>query len=122
MDEKDDDPVVKQTRKYHRPIGYEESIHICNLCETPTKFNDPYKLYKHTVRFHLGFDQKNKGNKRENYEDNKVLLKRWRGNDKLQLFVYKDDDNDNDNNDENRDDGYVLESDEKFELPHIRFG
>ena len=63
---------------YNRPIGYEENSYFCTLCETPTKFNDKYKLYKHRARFHFGFDQKNRGVKRGNAEDNKVLPKKGR--------------------------------------------
>ena len=73
-------PVVNQPRSYNRPIGYEENSYLCNLCETPTKFSDKYKLYKHRARFHLAFDQKNKGVKRGNDNDNKISPKRLRWN------------------------------------------
>ena len=44
----------------------QELINICTLCETPMKFTDPYKFYKHRVRFHLAFDKKRRGNKIKN--------------------------------------------------------
>ena len=73
-------PVVNQPRSYNRPIGYEETSYLCIWCETPTKFNDHKKLGKHIERFHAAFNQKNKGVKRGNDEDNKILPKRLRWN------------------------------------------
>ncbi len=73
-------PVVNQPRSYNRPIGYEEKSYLCIWCETPTKFNDHKKLGKHIERFHAAFNQKNKGVKRGNDEDNKILPKRLRWN------------------------------------------
>merc|ERR1711895_170331 len=61
---------------YNRPIGYEENSFLCTLRETPTKFYDKYKLYKHRARFHAGFDQKNRGFERGNVEDNKIFPKK----------------------------------------------
>ena len=49
------------------------------MCETPTKFSDKYKLYKHRARFHFAFDQKNKGVKRGNDEDNNISPKKLGG-------------------------------------------
>ena len=75
-------PVVNQPRaSYNRPIGYEENLYLCNLCDTPTKFSDKYKLCKHRAIFHLAFDKKNKGKKRGNDGDNKISPKkiRWNG-------------------------------------------
>ena len=72
--------VVNQPRAtYNRPIGYEENSYLCNLCETPTNFSDKYKLYKHRARFHLAFDQKTRGKKRGNDEDNKISPKKTGG-------------------------------------------
>ena len=93
------------------------------MCETPTKFNDLYKLYKHRVRFHLAFDQKNKGKKRvNNDDDDKVSPKkiRWNGT-KILADDVADADTD-ENNGENNEEGYEDDTDEGSDIPQIRFG
>ena len=49
---------------YNRPIGIEQTLYLCTLCQTPTKFADYNKLSKHVERFHSAFNQDNKGVKR----------------------------------------------------------
>merc|ERR1711888_182898 len=73
-------PNDNQPKSYNRPIGYEEKSYFCIWCETPTKFTDHKKLGKHIERFHAAFNQKNKGTKRGNDEDNKISPKRIRWN------------------------------------------
>ena len=50
------------------------------------------KLSKHRVRFHLGFDQKNRGVKRGDDDLDEIAPKRLRGNNKYNLCEYVDDD------------------------------
>ena len=49
---------------YKRPIGIEQTLYLCTLCETPTKFADYHRLSKHVERFNSAFNQDNKGVKR----------------------------------------------------------
>merc|ERR1711951_95271 len=77
---------------YKRPIGYEENSFLCTLCETPTKFYDRTKLYKHRARFHNAFDQKNRGVKRGDDDLDEISPKRQRGDNKYNLFDYGDHD------------------------------
>ena len=106
---------------YNRPIGYEENSFLCTLCETPTKFYDKYKLYKHRARFHNAFDQKNRGVKRGDDDLDEIAPKRQRGDNKYNLFDYGDDDgyenNDNNDSEERNED----EADEGSDEPQIRF-
>ena len=46
---------------YNRPIGIEQTLYLCTLCESPTKFSDYHKLGRHIERFHSAFNQDDKG-------------------------------------------------------------
>ena len=90
-------------------------MYLCAWCETPTKFTDPYKSNRHVDRFHAAFNQKNKGVKRGNDEDNKILLKRLRWN--VTRIPDDDDDVNGENNyneegsDNNTDEGSEYDTD-----------
>ena len=63
---------------YNRPIGIEQTLYLCTLCETPTKFADYHRLSKHVERFHSAFNQDNKGVKRGKGEREEAWPKKLR--------------------------------------------
>ena len=63
---------------YNRPIGIEQTLYLCTLCETPTKCSDYHKLGRHVERFHSAFKQNNKGVKRGKGEQEEVWPKKLR--------------------------------------------
>ena len=68
----------QQFSSYNRPIGIEQTLYLCTLCETPTKFSDYHKLGRHVERFHSAFNQDNKGVKRGKGEREGVRPKKLR--------------------------------------------
>ena len=107
--------VDNQPRKYNRSIGFEEKSYFCSWCETPTKFADHKKLGKHIERFHLAFNQKNKGTKRGNDDLDEIAPKRIRWN---VTGIPGDDEYIDDDNEE----GSENDTDEGYDIPQIRFG
>ena len=74
-----DHELARDTRpSYNRPIGIEQTLYLCTICETPTKFDDYHKLSKHVERFHSAFNQDNKGVKRAKGEHEESWPKKLR--------------------------------------------
>ena len=49
---------------------------MCTYCETPTKFTTFNRLMNHVKRFHSAFDQKERGYKRKDEEEEEVFPKK----------------------------------------------
>ena len=60
-----------------QPLALEWKIN-CNLCETPTQFNDMRKLDRHVERFHGDFKQTKKGTKRRQEDKGNKKMKKIR--------------------------------------------
>ena len=87
-------------------------MYICTLCETPTQFSDYHKSDKHFERFHIAYNQKNKGKKRgKDNELGEISPKRLKSNETKILADDVADADTDENNGENNEEGYEDDTD-----------